>query len=640
MNNVWTSIAFQTPCASRRAQAKPLLQLFNGYVKYHRSSYSHQPSSTASLLLKPNEQQHTRSQLPYCSTSHHKVKPGARHAFSSSTFLSARGKRTWDLLQARAHSKPPPAPRTGPVKAVASPKHDPLPATPAAEEADPLTWRDYDPEGGMPLPEGERTPSGINAIFAGEDVDADTGNYILDVMYWRRMSGALIDDGLDFPKKRGVSKEQALRALEYVRTLDPAFDEQGAGQRWAEEEAMRLSEEIQQRSLDLGIYKRREEAETEAEEPESQQGTQYGRERSGESVLQRQREAKDARWEKEQAEKVAAQEREELAVLHSQRGPLDLAGGVQPPVVLTTTGSSMTTKPWLLPIDQIRKPWVKYYEQKAQLIKTNIVPQISTLGRLGPSVLVMLLVVGLGFFASNNYTPPPKSARLFPDTPPAVATLGGLTAALLTFFCLARFPPFWRTLSKYFTIVAASPHAISLLGAPFRHNTLSHLALNLVPLWLFGLILHEDIGRASFLAIFFASGAVGGFSTLAYHVLRKQWQTYIFGASNCVLGVTGAACTLHSTANIKVLGYEVPVAVWLFLALYSGGEAFYVVKGIKTTQDNVGHLGGIATGIAAGIYLRLKTKANPVDRVRENGESAVASSGREVVLMKEVKVAV
>ena len=100
----------------------------------------------------------------------------------------------------------------------------------------------------MPLPTGELPQANINAAFGSEELDADTGNYILSVMYWRRQSGALIDSGLDFPRRSGVTKEQALKALQYVRSSAPHFDEQGAGQQWAEEESVRLQNEIRERS--------------------------------------------------------------------------------------------------------------------------------------------------------------------------------------------------------------------------------------------------------------------------------------------------------------------------------------------------------------------------------------------------------
>lgn len=579
--------------------------------------------------------------------------PARRQRSASPLQPSRPFSTTTTLLAARGPSKrPPPPPRTS-----APPPPDPdagwetLPASglsnaptsashtegfPPADETAQLTWRDYDPEGGMPLPAGELSQPEINAIFDTDALDADTGNYILSVMHWRRMSGALIDTGLDFPRRSGVTQETALKGLQYVRTVVPGFDEQEAGQRWAEEESLRLQDEIKERSIKLGIYKRdpAEEMEQDEVEEESQQGTPEGRERSKESELQRHRLEREAQWEKEQAELQAKKERDELFALHSQRGPLELAGGVQPPVALTHTGPDGITigaapqSAWLAPVE--RKPWVTYYEHQARTLRTNLLPRISLLGRLGPSSLVLLATLALALFLSNNYTPPPPSARLWPDTPPAVATLAGLSALLATAFLASRLPPLWKPLNKYFTLVPAYPFAFSLLGATLRHDTLTHLATNLLTLWLFGLLLHEDVGRGTFLAIFFGSAAVGGFASLSYNVLRKQWMSYMFGSSGGVLGVVAAACTLRPQGEIRVLGVEVPIAAWVFLGVFGIGEVVGAVRWVKTSIDHAGHLGGILGGVGAGVYLRRKAGGEVGwQRAVEGADAAAAPAAAE-----------
>ncbi|KAK4547433.1 hypothetical protein LTR36_001089 [Oleoguttula mirabilis] len=621
MSNVWTAIACRAPCTS--ARAKPILQLFAGYARSQRARYGSRCTATSPAASQSSATARWGASLGDL------LQPPTTRAFSTTALLAAR--------EQHRPNRPPPAPREStPAKDDATTLPDsPLePAQTVASHTEGLppqedegpTWRDYDPEGGMPIPTGELPQPDINAIFGGEEIDADTGNYILSVMHWRRMSGALIDSGLDFTKRSGVTRDQALMALQHVRTLVPGFNEQEAGQQWAEEESLRLQEEIRERSVKLGLYKPEAEDVIEDEE-ESQQGTAYGRERSSESQLQKHREEREAQWEQEQADKQAQAERDDLAALHSQRGPLELAGGVQPTVALTTTGpggitiGQAPTSGWLTPVE--RKPWVKYYEEQAMIIKTNILPRISVLGRLVPSLLLVLAVMGLGVFVSDNYTPPPKAARIWPDTPPAVATLTALTVTLVGAFVASRLPPVWRTLSKYATIVPAYPYAASLLGAAFRHDTPVHLASNLAALWLFGLSLHDDVGRGTFLAIFLASSAAGGFASLSYNVLRKQWMTYIFGSSGGVLGVAAAACTLRPNRNIAVLGYEIPVAAWFFIALFGAGEAFAAVRGMKTSIDHAGHLGGIVGGVAAGWYLRERAKG--VLMVR--GEGAAVGAG-------------
>ena len=505
-------------------------------------------------------------------------------------------------------------------------------------EPEVLTWRDYDPAGGMPLPEGELSQPQLNAVFDSEELDVDTGNYVLSVMYWRRMSGALIDDGLELPKDSGVTREQAWTGLEYVRSLDPQFDEEAAGQVWIGEETLRLQEQLRDRAVKIGLYKAEEPEEGERQEPyeESDQGTEYGRSRNQDSQLLRIRQENIARNKREKAAQKAKQEAEELAAFHKHRGPLELGGGVQPPtgVARHSPGGIVIRPPqsdgWLQPVE--RKEWVKRYEENAEIIKGEA-PQMSPLQRLSPSFLMMLAILAIALWVSENYTPPPKSARMFPDTPPAVATLGVLTATLVTGFILTRFPPMWRTVNKYMTLVPGYPYAFSILGAVFNHQPATHLLTNVVSLWVFGLILHEDVGRGTFLSIFFAAGAVGGFSTLTYHALRRSFATYIFGSSSCVLGVMAAACVLRPKGTMKIAGYEVPIATWLFLAGFSVVQVVTATRGLMPNIDHVGHFAGLFVGFISAMLLRAKAKRQRREIEQGDTVSTVAEAEQSATLV-------
>ncbi|KAF2717561.1 hypothetical protein K431DRAFT_288440 [Polychaeton citri CBS 116435] len=491
----------------------------------------------------------------------------------------------------------------------------------AVHESDsPLTWRDYDPTGGMPLRTTEFLQAEIDTIFdsSPDQLDTDRGNYILNVLNYRRMSGALIDQGITFPADTGVTRDQAVKGLQYVRSLDPTFDENAAGQQWVDEETQRLQDQLIQRAERLGIYKTIDvDQSVETVPEEEQQGTAHGRQRSGDSALIALRRENESRWEAEQAQKAFQLKRQAAVDIVAARGPLELVGGVQPSTALATVDAHNINvqrppnRAWLQPVE--RKPWVKYYEERAQIIKDNSIPQLSLVARLAPALLFALLFVSLGVFLSDNYTPPPNSARMFPDTPPAVATLAALTGLLCLGFVAGRFPPFWRTLSKYFTLVPAYPYAVSLCGVIFRHDTLSHLAPNLAILWLLGLMLHEDVGRGTFLAVFFSSGVVGAYASLTHCVLSRSWMHYIYGSSGAVLGVVGAACTLHPLATISIAGYDMPIAAWTFVAAYGAMEIYALVRRRKGgTIDHGGHIGGMLTGILAGLHLRSRAITSDV----------------------------
>ena len=87
---------------------------------------------------------------------------------------------------------------------------------------------------------------------------------------------------------------------------------------------------------------------------------------------------------------------------------------------------------------------------------------------------------------SENYTFPPRSARLWPDVPPAAATIMGIIGVNAMVFLAWKVPPLWRTLNKYFISVPGYPFALATIGNVFSHQQFFHLAMNMAVLWVVG----------------------------------------------------------------------------------------------------------------------------------------------------------
>ena len=127
--------------------------------------------------------------------------------------------------------------------------------------------------------------------------------------------------------------------------------------------------------------------------------------------------------------------------------------------------------------------WIQRYRDKAQMKE---LPEMSAWAKLVPSGLVTIAVVTLAVLFAQFYKQPSRKARLWPDLPPAAATLITLIGANIAVFVLWRLPPLWRTLNRFFLVVPAYPHSLSMLTACFSHQSFSHLLTNLIPLWLIG----------------------------------------------------------------------------------------------------------------------------------------------------------
>ncbi|KAL1306739.1 hypothetical protein AAFC00_005404 [Neodothiora populina] len=510
------------------------------------------------------------------------------------------------------------------------------PETPARPEQitkrrSPRTWQDYDPNVGIPLETGELDQATITRIF-GPDLDETFGNHVLRLVNYRRISGSLIDVGTEFPPESNVSRDAAAAALQYLRETYPDFDEQGAGAAWAEAEVERVEQEYLTRAEDLGIYRKTPEEEAASEaQTERKKVDVYG-----ESALDGLRRANVARWKREDKKKEELREQQRLAELARLKESGEEPKPEQQQRLHRDTASQTTQassdalhlqqpvgKAWLQPVE--RKSWVKYYEEQATIIKDNKIPQLSLLRRLGPSALVVLCVIGGCLTLHEMYAPPPKSARVFPEIPPAIATLATITAINFATFVAWRIPFLWRTMNKYFLVSPGYPFALGIFGAQFGHQSLTHLFTNTILLWPFGLMLHDDVGRGTFLAIYLGCGTIGAYGSLVYHVLRQRWLYYIFGSSTAVLGTMAATCLLRADHDVTIMGYQVPMTGMTFLGLFGGLQVLSAWKGTKMGVDYSGHLSGMAAGIAAAWYIRRQAAKTEMTREDYVGQNSTAN---------------
>nr|POE47787.1 presenilins-associated rhomboid-like protein, mitochondrial [Quercus suber] len=607
MNNVWISIAFRAPCSCvvSAGRARPLLSLLNGLHYYGISQHAGYVAARVARNLPVVRQPCAYNVLGF--------RQNRRALISTSSVLQAKrvkARRGNSVSSNTTHPAAAPKLEKAPVIASHSegaPLNDDEVSRKPTEE---LTWRDYAPEGGMPLFERDLELPELEQIFGVGNITPEEGNYVLNVMNWRRQSGALIDMGVELPLGSDISQDTALRALQYIRAADRHFDEQAAGQVWAEEETLRMYEQIQDRSVKLGLYKRDTE---QSEDDEQMQGTPQGRARTEQSTLEAMRVENEAAWEMEQAARKEKEKKDQLALLRTKRGPLELAGGLQPTVKYTIGsegGIMVTPANTKAELDQQRAlSWRQYHAEQAQIIKDNVIPSLSSYQRLAPSLFVTLITVALCLYLSDSYTPAPTSARIFPDIPPAVATIGAITALNIIVFIACRWPPFYRFSNKYLQVSPAYPFAMSMLGSCWRHDTLFHLANNLIALWLFGPMLHNDVGRGSFIAIYIGAGALGGYISLVGDVLlRRNFATYGIGASGCTMGALAAACVVRPSGTVTIFGYEIPMAAWVFLALTGLNEGVAIWRGVSYGINHVAHLGGLVSGGVGAMYLRMKAQ--------------------------------
>lgn len=356
--------------------------------------------------------------------------------------------------------------------------------TPASQEA--LTWRDYDPEGGLPLARGELPASEISTIF-GPATSADVGNWILRLVNYRRQSGSLIEHGVTFTATQNISPTAANAALDYLRAQMPEVDEVATGQDWAEEQAQILENGYLERAQRFKLY--------EKDEQRYDDDAEHLQDDSVLVTLRKQSEARRKQSEARQAADAAVKEQAEQDAVrargfdsdksHEASGSTTSSGGGSGSGTSTDVATSPVQKAWLQPVE--RKPWVKYYEQQAQIIKSDQVPDRSAFSRLWPSAAVSLATVGACMVVGATYSPPAtEAARVFPGMMQGTATLVALVGGIFVLFCLHRLPPLWKPFNLYFKSIPGYPKAVSMVLSMFCHENFGHMVWNCAMLVAFG----------------------------------------------------------------------------------------------------------------------------------------------------------
>jgi rhomboid protease GluP len=151
-----------------------------------------------------------------------------------------------------------------------------------------------------------------------------------------------------------------------------------------------------------------------------------------------------------------------------------------------------------------------------------------------------------------------------------------------------------------FGLATASGEWWRLFTSMFLHFGILHLALNMAALWDVGRMVERMFGNWTFLGVYLAAGVAGAIASLLWHPAVNS-----AGASGAIFGVFGM---LAGYLSHRELG--VPATImkrhWSFTVPFIGYNLFIgaTLPGI----DNAAHLGGLATGLAAGYAL-----ARPLD---------------------------
>ncbi|RDL42093.1 uncharacterized protein BP5553_02072 [Venustampulla echinocandica] len=454
----------------------------------------------------------------------------------------------------------------------------------------------YTPNLGLPFRSKPLSANEVKDIF-GAGIDAHTANRLMMMMHGQRVAGTLED-----PNGQTIFTPYEDRArqiaLAWLRENVPVDEVGNAGLK-AEQELREMEAEIVADSRRIGLYK-----------PNSSENAEspYGK-----SVLDEVRAAKEKAWEEKKKSQEATSQADEI---RQNTGPL------------ATVGPKARAE--LRKVKENQK--FEEYMKKAKALKAP--PEMTKFQRLWPSALVVLGTILASYVFTQVYTPPKQSVRLFPDIPPAAATVMGIILANTVIFAAWRLPVFYRFLNMNFITVPGYPYAFSILGNIFSHQALGHFAMNMAFIWVIGTRLHEEIGRANFLAVYFSTGVVGSFASLSHFVLRGSFVSSSLGASGAICGIVATYLWLNGSEKMQLFGVFPPTDWPSFtgkalLATLIGLELIGLWRGNGVrVVDHFAHLGGYGAGIAAAAFLNAS---------RRRREAAERERNRKLGYMQRIK---
>ncbi|KIW82075.1 hypothetical protein Z517_05102 [Fonsecaea pedrosoi CBS 271.37] len=482
---------------------------------------------------------------------------------------------------------------------------------------------DNKPEKGLKFQDADLSREQIVSIFGRHAPPTRFANRLLRVLHGRRHDGTL-----DLPLPKDVESELAKfphafeDGLRYLRQAYPIDEDEAILYRIEREEDEREKDHpsvLMQKGQDIGLYRAHKAPEETYYGPQSGHYQAELSEREsdpyGKSELDRIRAENEARREKEEAELQAQidKEMEKAQKVHDERSR----------ALAQRPEQGLETAKELRPPNSFER-WVLRARNRAQSKLTLESPEIAQMGilrRLFPSLLLVALLCGGSYMFAQAWTRPKQSDRLFPGVSLSVATIGTLIAMNAAVWLAWKFPPCWSLLNKYFLFVPAYPYALSMLGNLFSHQTLWHLTMNMGALAIFGLPLHEEVGRGNFLSIYFTSGLIGGFVSFARHLAQRNLATSVLGASGCVYGIISAYLALHSRDHFSLIFIphewtdKLSFNGQTVLVLLTASQVFGAL-GRLGRYDYVDHLGGMAVGYVYARWLQSNGHRRKEDTTR------------------------
>ena len=150
-----------------------------------------------------------------------------------------------------------------------------------------------------------------------------------------------------------------------------------------------------------------------------------------------------------------------------------------------------------------------------------------------------------------------------------------------------------------------------LVTYSFLHGGLTHIAFNMLALWMFGGPIERLFGSRPF-AVYYFVCVIG--AAVAQLLVVRYWTGGFYptlGASGGIFGLLLAFGMMFPHSRIMLLFPPIPMPAWLFVIGYGVVELFLGITGTAAGVAHFAHLGGMAIGFVLIQYWRGKLPVRP-----------------------------
>jgi len=213
-----------------------------------------------------------------------------------------------------------------------------------------------------------------------------------------------------------------------------------------------------------------------------------------------------------------------------------------------------------------------------------------------------------------------------------VGTIGLIVVNALVFILLGPGPQGWS--QPLWLALGDGWHPMQWLTSVFVHGSFSHIAGNMLFLWVFGLVVEGKVGWRRFLACYLVAGVGESMLYQGTHLRSVGPPFFAGGASAAIFGLMAMAA-IWAPANVIEFKLNVPYSfgAWIWQWRDIGREALdrdgelstfdvridvlaglyillNVIEAARGAGSGVAHLGGVLFGVPLGLGLLLSGKVD------------------------------